>query len=125
MSDLQHGISIGIERSGDNVYLMMTAIGSLTHADYELMTPVLESALAGLKQPEVVALVDISQLEGISLHAVWDDLQLGLKHGKAFRKVAIVGRGSFQQWMSRIAGWFSPGEFKFFDNRAQAVAWLM
>ncbi|GIU47474.1 STAS/SEC14 domain-containing protein [Shewanella algidipiscicola] len=125
MSDLQHGISIGIERSGDNIYLMLTAIGTLTHADYELMTPILESALAGLDQPEIVALVDITQLEGISLHAAWDDLQLGLKHGKAFHKVAIVGRGDFQQWMSRIAGWFSPGEFKFFDSRAKARAWLL
>ncbi len=124
MSDVIHGISIGIERNGDDFYLAFKAVGSLSHADYQRMTPLLESALIGIREPEVFVLADITELEGISLHAAWDDLKLGFKHGKEFKKVAIVGRGGLQQWMTRVADWFTPGEFKFFEDKQQALDWL-
>jgi hypothetical protein len=124
MSDLIHGISIGIERNGDDFYLAFKAIGSLSHDDYQRMTPILESALGGIRDPEIFALADITELEGSSLHAAWDDLKLGLKHGKEFKKVAILGKGDLQQWMTRVADWFTPGEFKFFEDKQKALDWL-
>lgn len=124
MSDVINGISIGIERNGDHFYLGLKAVGSLSHDDYQRMTPVLESALSGIEDPEIYALADITELKGISLHAAWDDLKLGLKHGKEFKKVAIVGKGDIQQWMARVANWFTPGEFKFFEDKQKALDWL-
>ncbi|QDF74347.1 MULTISPECIES: STAS/SEC14 domain-containing protein [Shewanella] len=124
MSAELHGIAIGIERNQENVYLTFKAVGKLTHQDYLQMTPLLESALAGVESPEILALIDITELDGISLHGAWDDLKLGIKHGKEFKRVAIVGEGDVQQWMTRVANWFTSGEFKFFEDKKSALAWL-
>ncbi|MCE9677801.1 STAS/SEC14 domain-containing protein [Shewanella sp. AS1] len=119
-----HGLSIGIERWEKELFFVIKAYGRLTHEDYQYMTPLLESAIAEMKDPEILALMDLRELDGFSLHAAWDDLKLGLKHGKAFKKVAILGKGEFQQWMVRIVSWFTPGEYRFFDDKQQALSWL-
>jgi len=43
MSIKRHGLSIGIERSGSDVFLSLKAIGKLTHKDYETITPMIDS----------------------------------------------------------------------------------
>jgi len=54
MTLLKHGISVGIERYGDDdFFVAFKAIGTLTHQDYEVMVPVLEAALAGVKDPDI------------------------------------------------------------------------
>lgn len=124
MSNERHGISIGIERNGDDFYLSFIATGSLTHEDYERMVPLLESALIGIREPDIHALADLRALEGMSLHAVWDDLKLGFSHGKEFKKMAVLGKGGLQEWMSKIADWFTPGEVRFFEEKEKALDWL-
>jgi len=40
MTLLKHGISVGIERYGDDdFFVAFKAIGTLTHQDYEVMVP--------------------------------------------------------------------------------------
>ncbi|MCG9695749.1 STAS/SEC14 domain-containing protein [Shewanella sp. Isolate11] len=124
MEKLTHGLSIGIERNDNRLFLVLNVSGRLSHSDYQTMTPMLESALEGVEQAEILALVDIRQLEGMSLHAAWDDLKLGIKHGREFKKIAIVGKGEFQHWMTRVGNWFTSGECKFFDDKQKAVSWL-
>ena len=48
MNTTKHGLTIGLERVGTLSYLSMKASGMLTHADYEIITPVIESALTGV-----------------------------------------------------------------------------
>ncbi|ABV38319.1 conserved hypothetical protein [Shewanella sediminis HAW-EB3] len=124
MGNERHGISIGIERNGDDFYLSFVATGSLTHEDYEQMVPLLESALIGIREPDIHALADLRGLKGMSLHAVWDDLKLGFSHGKEFKKMAILGKGGLQEWMSKMADWFTPGEIRFFEGKEEALNWL-
>ncbi|QQX79345.1 STAS/SEC14 domain-containing protein [Shewanella sp. KX20019] len=94
MSDKRHGISVGIERFDNQFYLNLIAKGKLTHEDYQYMVPMLESALAGVEHPEINVLADLTELDGWELRAAWDDLKLGLAHGRAFKKIAIVGEGA-------------------------------
>ncbi len=62
MSLNMHGISIGIERYGDDdFFVTMKAVGKLTHEDYEYMVPMLESAIAGVKDPDIYALLDVTE----------------------------------------------------------------
>lgn len=51
-SNSRHGLSIGIERTGSSFSMTMKAIGKLTHEDYEAVTPVIDSTLAGEKKPK-------------------------------------------------------------------------
>ena len=52
----KHGLSIGIERVDNNFFLSFKAIGKLTHEDYEKITPVIDAALEGIKEPKIKVL---------------------------------------------------------------------
>jgi len=127
MSTARHGLSIGIERVNDNFFLSFKAIGKLTHDDYLTITPMIESALLGVKQPKIKAIFDGSQLDGWELRAAWDDFKLGLKHGSEFEKIekiAIYGNKRWQEMSAKIGSWFISGEVKYFEDYDEALAWL-
>lgn len=125
MSRCQHGLFIGIEQTGNaDFFLSIKAIGTLTHQDYQVMVPLLEAAIAGVVQPDLYALVDVTELEGWQAEALWDDLKLGVAHGRDFKKIAVVGRDGWQYWMTKVADWFTPINIEHFYQRQDAVAWL-
>ena len=124
MSSERHGLSIGIERSDDRVFLALRVVGRLTHADYEEITPMIDAALSAVERPRVNALVDATELEGWEPRALWDDFRLGLRHGSAFEKIAIWGDRRWQAVAARIGSWFISGEACFFESREAAVEWL-
>ena len=53
MNTVTHGLSIGIENTGNEFFLKMKAVGKLTHEDYEVITPIIDSALDSVKDPKV------------------------------------------------------------------------
>lgn len=119
-----HGLHVGIERHDNQFFLSLKAKGKLTHEDYQAMTPMIDSALKSVDNPEVDALIDGTELEGWEARAAWDDLKLGLKHGNKFRKIAIYGNKDWQQTIAKIGNWFTSGEVKFFKDIKQALNWL-
>jgi hypothetical protein len=124
MSSKRHGLSIGIERTGSEFFLSLKAIGKLTHDDYEVITPLIDSALEAVREPRVKALIDGTELEGWELRAAWDDFRLGLKHGNEFTKIAIYGNKRWQEMAARVGAWFISGEVRFFDEQQDALEWL-
>ncbi|WP_105102264.1 STAS/SEC14 domain-containing protein [Microbulbifer pacificus] len=125
MSEFHHGFSISIQRTGnERVMLAMHVRGKLEHQDYETLVPMLESAIAGMQHPKIDVLMDMRELDGWEIRAAWDDLKLGLKHGRQFNRVAMVGNKSWQETATKIGGWFIGGEARFFEDRAPALAWL-
>ena len=124
MTITRHGIAIGIERVDNRFFLTLKAVGRLTHADYEQITPMIESALEGVDHPRINAFFDATQLEGWELRAAWDDLKLGLRHGRQFERIAILGN---QRWLSlakTLAGWFTSGEVRVFEDEETAFRWM-
>jgi len=124
MSVHRHGLSIGIERCGDEVFLSLKAIGKLTHEDYETITPMIDSALEAVREPKVKVLIDGTELEGWELGAAWDDFKLGLKHGNEFVKIAIYGNKHWQEIAAKVGSWFISGEVRYFENEREALDWL-
>jgi hypothetical protein len=124
MSATKHGLSIGMERVGTVCYLSMKASGMLTHEDYNVITPMIESALVGVTGPKIRVLFDASELRGWELRAAWDDFKIGLKHGNEFAKIAIYGNQHWQEWAARIGSWFISGEVKFFEDYDAALSWI-
>jgi hypothetical protein len=120
----RHGLSIGIERMGSEFFLSMKAQGKLTHKDYEIITPLIDSALSEVKQPKVKALIDATELEGWDVRAAWDDFKIGLKHGNEFEKVAIYGNKQWQELAAKLGSWFISGEIRSFNNEDNAISWL-
>ena len=124
MNIVRRGLSIGIERTGLDFYMTLKVTGKLTHDDYEVMVPMLESAIAGIEHPEIKALIDATELEGWEMRAAWDDLKLGLKHGREFKKIALLGNRNWQKYASKIGSWFVSGDIKYFEDAKQALDWL-
>ncbi|MEX2962964.1 STAS/SEC14 domain-containing protein [Microbulbifer sp. TYP-18] len=120
----RHGLSIGIQRTNDSVFLYLKATGKLTHRDYEIIVPMIDRALDAVTEPKVKALFDARELEGWELRAAWDDFKLGLKHGNQFSRAAIVGNQHWLRAASAVAGWFVSAEVELFDSPEQAVSWL-
>lgn len=124
MKSQRHGLSIGIDRIGSDFFLSLKAQGKLTHKDYEIITPLIDSALSEVKEPKVKALIDGTELEGWDVRAAWDDFKIGLKHGNEFGKVAIYGNKKWQELTAKIGSWFISGEIKYFDDENEAISWL-
>jgi hypothetical protein len=124
MKIVRHGLSIGFEHSGHGIYMTLKVSGKLRHEDYEIMVPMLESAIAGIESPEINALIDATELQGWEVRAAWDDLKLGLKHGREFKKIAILGNKDWQKYASMVGSWFISGEAKYFEDSAEALEWL-
>ncbi|GJM10195.1 MAG: STAS/SEC14 domain-containing protein [Lysobacteraceae bacterium] len=120
----KHGLSIGLERVDDTFFVSMKVVGQLTHEDYKIITPLLESALQGVESPKIDLLMDATELEGWVLRAAWDDLKLGLKHGKSFERIAIVGNQRWLEVSAKVGSWFMSGKVKYFEDMAEATAWV-
>jgi hypothetical protein len=124
MKATTHGLTIGIEKIGDEFYLRFKATGKLTHEDYNVITPMIDKALEGVKVPKIRALFDATELEGWDLRAAWDDFKLGLKHGNEFEKIAIYGNRNWQEVAAKVGSWFISGEAKYFESYDEAAEWL-
>jgi hypothetical protein len=124
MTSFRHGLSIGIETADADIFLSLRAVGKLTHEDYQTITPIIDAALEGVKEPRVKVLIDGTELQGWEPRAAWDDFRLGLKHGNVFDKIAIYGNKNWQQITARVGSWFISGEVRYFENMDEAISWL-
>ncbi len=124
MSKKRHGLSIGIERIDNHFFISLKAVGTLTHDDYTIITPLIDSALNSVKEPVVNMFIDATAFEGWELRAAWDDLKLGLKHDKEIVKMALVGNKKWQEYIAKIGEWFMSGEMKYFEDPNEALTWL-
>ena len=121
----KHGLSVGLERHGNEFFLNLKMTGKLTHEDYQVLTPMLDSALEGIKHPQIKALVDLTDMEGWELRAAWDDFKLGIRHGNEFTKIAIYGNKKWQEYSAKIGSWFISGEARYFEDKTAALGWLL
>lgn len=119
-----HGISIGLSRVKNTFFIHIRAFGTLQHDDYEFMVPTIESALIEVKEPKLNVLIDITELDGWTVNAAWDDFKFGMKHRREFEKIAVICSQRWQKGVMQVSNWFMPGEIKSFDNHHDALVWL-
>jgi len=121
----EHGLSMEVKRTNvDTFFLSFTAVGMLTHEDYEKVTPLLDAKLSEVKDPKINAFVDISKLEGWEARAAWDDFKIGLKYDFNFEKIAIYGENNLVDLSIKVSSWFMSGEMKKFQDKDEALAWV-
>ncbi|MEZ9183305.1 STAS/SEC14 domain-containing protein [Vibrio splendidus] len=121
MSIERHGISFGIERVSGETIVVFKAKGKLRHDDYQAMMPILNTTLEELDSSELKMLT----LTGWELRAAWDDFKLGLELNSKIDKIAIYGDKSWQEFASKVGGWFVSGEIKSFEDHDSALNWLV
>lgn len=96
--------------------------GDVTKADYDVMVPEVEAAVA--KYGDVKLLCDLREFRWEKVSAWGADLKFGhdFKHHTA--KMAIVGDNSFEKFISALAKPFYAQDVKFFTDLDAAWEWL-
>lgn len=113
-----------IDLGSDDV-IGMRIDGRIEIADMERVTTVVAERLE--KRDKLRIYVELEELKGISLEALWEDMKLGFNNFKHFTHKAVV---TDKEWVAKIASFADkiiPGiELKAFstDERDEALAWI-
>jgi hypothetical protein len=112
------------EWTGDDIIALRVS-GKLLHDDYESLVPKLEKLIE--QHGAVRCLIDVTELDGVELRAVWDELRFDLKHASDVSRCAVVGERAWERWATAAARpIFRKAEVRFFERAdfEQALAWI-
>ncbi|MEU9855480.1 STAS/SEC14 domain-containing protein [Streptomyces sp. NPDC047974] len=101
------------------------ASGKISAEDYrDTVLPALtEAAAAG----EVRFLLVVTDFDGMTGGALWEDLKVGVEHLRAWKRIALVTDLDWMAHVTSLFGWMTPGETKTFPlaARDEALAWVV
>lgn len=109
----------------DQNLLSFTMAGKLTKADYEAVVPALEAKVQRWNKVNVY--LEVSDLDGMTLPALWEELRQDVKHFTHFNRAAIVSdNNTLLKAAASVATTVSPAEVKHFSTgqRAEALRWV-
>ena len=112
LTDLPAGV-IGFEASG-----------KLRAEDYrDVLLPAVERAAS---KGDVRLVIVVRDFDGLTAGALWQDLEMGVEHWRAWRRVALVTDIEWMTHMTAMFGWMTPGDVKHFrlPERDAAIAWV-
>lgn len=115
---------ITIEHDRDE-FLVIRASGKLTSIDYDAAIPEIENAMS-LHRGKSNLLVLLEDFRGWEPEAAWKDLRFDLKHFGDFGRIAVVGEGPLEKWMTRLSAPLTGAQIRYFDRTRtdEARAWL-
>ena len=87
---------------------------------YEASGEIQASDYGGVLMPAVK-----EHWEGMSAGAAWDDLKMGFKNLRKWKRIALVTDLDWMITVTSLFGWMTPGEVKRFPvaERDAAIAW--
>ncbi len=103
----------------------MKVSGKLLHQDYQVFVPMLEKLIA--KHGGVRCLIEMTDLQGIGLRALWDEIKFDVRHAHQIERCAVVGDRACEEWMTKLSRpIFRNAEIRFFPpaEREQAWEWI-
>lgn len=98
----------------------------VTAADYEsVVFPAVEAVVKKNKDPKVLLRLD-EHFQGFKLGAMKDDMEIGFKYFKEWKRIAFV---SDKEWLNHTVnafGFLMPAKVKTFENKEMdaAIKWL-
>ena len=104
----------------DNIFAFRLS-GKLSHSDYQTFLPRLEELLEA--HDRISVLLELVDFHGWDLAAAWDDFRFSLEHPDDFERIAIVGHGTKQRWMTLLAKPFTDAGVRFFEQEQLGDAW--
>ncbi len=109
-----------------NNILWFEATETVTGEDYEtVLIPAVEAKLK--EYPKVRMIYQLgSGFSGYSMEAMWDDTKIGLKHLRAWEKIAVVSDTDWIRSAVHIFGFAISGHIQVFNNDelAEAKRWV-
>ncbi len=80
-----------LDKSSGKVFGMRVS-GKLLHQDYQQFVPRLEKLIE--EQGSNRCLVEMIDLHGIELRALWDEIKFDARHARQIERCAVVGDGA-------------------------------
>jgi hypothetical protein len=100
----------------------MRVSGKLLHQDYQQFVPRLEKLIE--EHGSIRCLVEMLDLHGIALRALWDEIKFDVRHVRQIERCAVVGDRAWEAWMTRLSRpIFSNAAIRFFDVTERDRAW--
>jgi len=96
----------------------------ITASDYYKLLPLIVNRL---KQYTHIRLyLEVTDLEGLALEGLQDDLNFNACLASAFDKVALLGEKSHEPWVHELLKNFSSAEVSWYgiDEKDEAIEWL-
>lgn len=110
-----------LDRSHDNV-LGFAVSGDVTKADYDVLTPAVESALT--HADSVRLLLDLTEFHWEKVEAWGADLGFGHEFRHRIARMAIVGDKAWEKYLAHLAQPFYAEDTAFFQDIDQAWSWV-
>ena len=89
--------------------------GKVEKSDYDKLKPLLEKTEHEYDVRKLY--IEIEEIEGISLNALWENFRIFFTHIKNFEKVAIVGERNITDILTKLSKPFMSGEVRFYNKR--------
>jgi hypothetical protein len=108
----------------DDGLVIIDARGRVTAADYQqFVTGLREVAERGESHRALIRVLDF---EGIAAGAMWQEMKAGSHYKDLFDRIAVIGRGSSDSWLTSITKPFVGAEVRYFteDQAPGAVGWI-
>ena len=110
-----------LSRTSGKVFGMKVS-GKLLHQDYKQFVPRLESLIQ--EYGSIRCLVEMIDLHGIELRALWDEIKFDIRHARQIERCAVVGDRAWEAWMTKLSRpIFINADVRFFDQAERAKAW--
>jgi hypothetical protein len=110
-----------LSRGSGKVFGMKVS-GKLLHQDYQQFVPMLEKLIED--HGSIRCLVEMTDLHGIELRALWDEIKFDVRHSRQIERCAVVGDRAWEVWMTRLSRpIFFNAEIRFFDQVEREEAW--
>lgn len=98
--------------------------GTVKKKDYEFLIPMLEDKIERYGQINLYC--EFDDFKGMDVSTLLEDTKFSFRHRNDFKKVAVVGPGTWMQWMTKLGHWFYNADLEYFDpdECEQALTWL-
>lgn len=97
---------------------------TLVSSDYYKLLPLF---VHRLKQYSHIRLyLDVTDLEGLALEELREDMEFNTGLASAFDKVALLGKKNNAPWMNSLSKYFISAEIEWYNSREkhEAIEWL-
>lgn len=102
----------------------ITATGTLSGGDYDLLVPKLESFAA--EEGPLRVLIELRDFTGWTPSGLWKEVRFDATHQDDLDRVAVVGENGWEEWGTKLSKPFFKADVKFFprERMDEARAWL-
>lgn len=104
--------------------IALEAEGKIVKEDYENFLPLLDEMVK--KHEKIKAYIEVKELDGVTLPALWEEIKGDVKYFDNFNRVAVVGEAKWKETATKAANILPHVEAKYFDisEKQKAKEWI-